>query len=404
MNTNLLNLEKDFDLEFDIPTSEYKERVKKVQKILAERGIDVAYASGTPFIPGDVFYLSGYDAMCPENNTMSIISPTKAYLCTGPEGLEVAREMIRACELINLEELKVQHEDYPYSKFRSLRDIMYEATGGKKIKKVGKLTFDTIGTVHVQNLIEQSIKDEFEIVDATDILYEMRFIKSDNELKLLKIGFKICAEAIKKVVEAIKPGVRELEVAAIADYVHKYMGCSAQAFETIVTSGARINTILGRATDKKIEKGDMVAFYINGRYKWYAAHMGRTVVAGGPSKEQAEFLEHGFKAYEIALENFKYGNPAKYLDGKAREYFKSVGLDRYQNFSFCHGAGIHESNEGKASTRFAEWLIPKNILMMINIGLYGHPKFYGFSLEDGAIINSKGETEVLNYGVPIRVQ
>lgn len=403
MDTNFINLKRDFDAEFDIPASEYEERVKKVQKILAERGIDVAYASGTPFVPGDVFYLSGYDCMCPENNTISIISPTKAYLCAGPEGLEVAREMIKAGELVNLEELKVQHEDYPYSTFRSLRDILYETAGGK-IKRVGKLTFDAIGTVLVQNLIEKSIKDKFEIVDATDILYEMRFIKSDNELKLLKIGFKICAEATKKVAEAIKPGVRELEVAAIADYVHRYLGCSVQAFETIVTSGARINTILGRATDKKIEKGDMVAFYINGRYKWYAAHMGRTVVAGSPTKEQAEFLEHGFKAYEIAVENFKLGLPAKNLDGKAREYFKSVGLDRYQNFSFCHGAGIHESNEGKASTRYAEWLIPKNILMMINIGLYGHPKFYGFSLEDGAIINSNGETEVLNYGIPVRLQ
>ncbi len=399
---NILNLKKDFDTEFDIQPDEYRGRVEKVQKILVERGISVAYASGTPFLPGDVFYLSGHDVQCPENNAISIISQDKAYICVGPEGYEYAKEMVKFGEIINLDELKYEHEEYPYAKFRNLKDVLYEAAGGK-IEKVGKLTFDYIGTDLIQKLIKNCIEEKTEIVNATDILYELRFIKSDNELELLRTAFKICSIATREVVDNIKPGVNELELAAIADYIHKYMGCNSFCFDQIILSGKRINTIVGRATDKVIKKGEFVTFFINGRYKGYSAHTARTVVAGGPNKEQQKFLDHGYKAYNIALENFKLGLPAKNLDGKAREYFKSVGLDKYQIYSFCHGAGIHESNEGKGSTKHADWLIPKNIIMMINIGLYNYPNFHGFVLEDGAIINSKGETELLAYNVPINI-
>lgn len=398
---NFFNLKVDFDTEFDIPVNEYKERVEKVQEILVKRNIDLAFAVGNPFLPGDVFYLSGYDPQTPEISAISIISPTKAYLCVGPEGYEYAKESLKYGELINLGELRSEEEEYPYSKFKDIKEILYDAANNK-IEKVGKLTFDSVSSVLVQTLIKNNIKEKFDIVDTTDILYEMRFNKSINEIKLIKIAFMICNEATRRVIEAIKPGVREVELAAISDYIHKYMGCSSFCFDTIILSGRRINTIIGRASDKKIKKGELVTFFLNGRYKGYSAHMARTVIAGGAIKEQIEFLEHGYNAYKIAIENFKYGFPAKNLDKKATEYLKNVGLDKYKVFSFCHGAGIHESYEGKSSNKFAEWLIPKNILMMIDICLYKYPKFYGLSLEDGAIINSEGETEVLT-DIPIKL-
>jgi Xaa-Pro aminopeptidase len=396
------DFKKDFDSSFDIPIEEYSQRVKKVQKELVKRNIDVAFAIGTPFVPGDVQYLSGYDTQCPENSSIFVVSPTKSYLCVGPEGFEYAKEMRKFGELINLTELKIEFEEYPYSKFRDLKDILHDAAG-TKIKRVGKLTFDSFTPIFVSSIFLKNVNDEFEFVDATDILYEMRWIKSDNEIELLRTSFKICTEATKRIMEEIKPGRTELEIAAIADYVFQNMGCNSFCFDQIVLSGERTNTIVGRASEKVIERGDPVTFFINGRYKGYSSHMSRILVAGGISKEQSDYYEHGYKAFEISLENFRLGNKGKELDVKAREYYKKVGLDIYQNYSFCHGAGLHESNEGKASNKYAEWVIPKNILMMINVGLYNHPKFYGYALEDGAIINNKGETELLT-DLPIKVQ
>lgn len=398
----MFDLKKDFDPEFDIPNTEYEERVKKVQQELIKREIDVAFAIGTPFVPGDVQYLSGHDTQCPENCSMSIITPSNVFLCVGPEDYEYAKKMIRYGELVTISELKIPFEEYPNIKFRDLHSLLFSESTKKRKMRIGKLTFDIYIPIFIENIIRNSVKENLEFVDATDILYEMRWIKSENEIKLLKTAFKISSEATKKVLEALKPGVNELELAATADYVYKSMGCNSFCFDQIVNSGERTNTIVARPINKKIKKGEPVAFIINGRYKGYTGHMARTVVAGGMSKEQREYYEKGSHAYKIALKNFKLGLPGKGLDEEATKYYKSVNLDKYKIYSFSHGTGLHESNEGKASTKFADWLIPKNIIMMINVGLYNHPEFFGYTIEDGAIINSRGETEVLT-DVPVLV-
>ncbi|MBC8388306.1 MAG: M24 family metallopeptidase, partial [Actinobacteria bacterium] len=123
---------------------------------------------------------------------------------------------------------------------------------------------------------------------------------------------------------------------------------------------------------------------------------------GGANKGQAEFLEHGLKAHKLAVEKFVYGKPARDLDIAARELHKKAGLGQYQMYSSGHGTGISEAFEGRAATRFSDYNFPKNIVMMIDIGLYRHPEYYGFRHEEEFLINDSGITEKLT-DLPMRV-
>ncbi|MCX6383094.1 MAG: aminopeptidase P family N-terminal domain-containing protein, partial [Actinobacteria bacterium] len=201
-----------------IPTEEFEGRVRKLQDELSSRNIDLGIAYGSPLVPGDVFYLSGYDPHL-EVSAAILISPTKMIVLGGPESVEYAKESMRAGVWRYLKEFQLTWEDYPQAKFSSLKEVIDETVEGKNIKRVGFLTTKDIISVKWMELIKNNIGENVEFVDATEILAEARYIKSKNEQEMIRIANVIAAEAIKKMIENIKPGMRELEVAAYGDYV-----------------------------------------------------------------------------------------------------------------------------------------------------------------------------------------
>ncbi|MCL4415280.1 MAG: M24 family metallopeptidase [Actinobacteria bacterium] len=389
------------DTTIKIPKGEFETRIKKVQNELYRRKIDFGIAYGTPIIPGDVLYLSGYDVHL-ESSSAIIISPTKMFVLGGPESVGCAQESMRAGEWRNLKEFQLSWEDYPQARFSPLREVIDEAVEKKNVKRVGMLTSADIMSVDWLELVKRNTDKNAEFLNATDILAEARYIKSKNELELIRLSNKIAIEAIKIMIEVIEPGMRELEVAAYGDYVAKSMGAYNYGYDTLVTTGERTNTIIGRTGNKIIEKGDICIFGVSARYEGYSSAPGRTIVVGGANKGQVEFLEHALTAHALAVEKFVYGKPARDLDIVAREYYKKVGLAQYQIYSTGHGTGISEAFEGKAATRYSDYNFPKNIVMMIDVGLYGHPDYHGQRHEEAFIINDKGETEKIS-DLPMRL-
>jgi len=400
-NLNLKQGLKRIDTNKKIPIEEFKSRVKKVQDELDRRNIDFGIAYGTPYMPGDVFYLSGYDVHL-EIASSILISPTKIFVLGGPEGEAYGLESLKAGEWRNLKEFQIPWEDYPQASFQSLKDIIYEATNGKKVEKVGILTLKEIMSLEFFEIVKSNVSDKVEFVDATDILANARYIKSKNEQKMIRIANIIASEALRTMLGVIQPGMRELEVAAYGDYVIKSMGAYNCGYDTLVSSGERTNTIIGRTSNKIIEKGDICILGASPRYEGYCGAPSRTIVVGGASKGQKEFLEHGLKAHELAVEKFVYGKPAKDLDIAARNYYKKVELDKFQIYSSGHGTGISEAFESKAATRFSDYNFPKNIVMMIDIGLYSHPDYHSLRHEECFLINDEGKTEKLT-DLPMKV-
>lgn len=382
------------DISKKIPKKEYEERVRKLQEEMERRNIDLGIAFSSPIVPGDVFYLSGYDPHL-EISAAAVISQTKMIILGGPESVECAKESMQAGEWKYLKEFQLSWEDYPQAEFSSLKEVINEAVDGKNIKKIGFLTTKDVISADWLELINRCVNEKVEFVDATDILAEARYIKSKNEQELIRIANAISAEAIKVMIEKIKPGMRELEVAAYGDYVCKSMGAYNYGYDTLVTTGERINTIIGRSSNKVIKDGDVCILGVCARYEGYCGAPSRTIVVGGASKGQAEFLDYGLKVHELALEKYAYGKPARDLDIVAREFYEKAGFAQYQMYSSGHGTGISEAFEGRAATRFSDYNFPKNIVTMVDIGLYGHPDYCGFRHEEAYLINDDGVTEKL---------
>jgi len=392
-----LNNVPEVDTSVTIPVKEYEERVKKLRKRLLDFDADIGIAYGTPHMPGDVFYLSGYDPQL--ENTILLISQEKMFILCGPEGYTFAKEMVKYGEIKIVTELQLPLEDYPITETVSIDEVLKELFCDP-IRRVAILTKDDVVTTGNMALMQKHLDNEVEFIDASDILYfELRFMKSINEQKVLRVSNRIAEEAVKAIVESVEPGKTELELAAIGDYVMKKMGASSYGFDTFVLSGERINTIIGRSTNKVIKPGEFISIGVSCRYEGYASVARRMVIAGGKgTKEQIQFLEHGLRAYKLAVEKFIYRGLEKDVDLAARNYFKQHNLAKYQLYSVAHGTGITECLEARPFTQYNEGTIPKNIAMMIDIGIYGYPKLHGFAFENPFLINDKGETErLVNY-------
>lgn len=387
---------KDY-LTLSIPKEEYGERIKKVQKKLKEREIDLGIIYATPNRPGDVMYLSGLDPNI--FDVGAIVSKDKFFIIGGFETHEYAIDTMKFGEYRIIEGYDVIG-DWPGVKFNKIQDVLKEACTDK-IKRIGITTSKDILSVSFFERILSSLNGA-EVVDATDIIADLRYIKSQNEQDIIKASNFIATAAIKNMIANLKPGLRELEVSAHGDLIIKKMGARSYGFDTILLSGARAKSNIGRASNKIIEKGDIVVIGVSVRFEGYACGIGRTLVAGGANKEQIIFLEHGIKASGLAAKNVKFNTLAKYIDTAPREYLKDVGLGQYQYYSVGHGGGIHECLEKEGANQYSEYRLPKNIIMQVDVGLFGHPQFYGARHEDPYLIDNNGETKKLT-DLPMRV-
>ena len=382
-----------------IDPSEFEHRISATQEKLENLGLDVGLAYATEHMPGDVQYLTGYDPHL--ENAALLVLPDRVIALGGEEGAKMFEDQARAGEWRNLTLFEIPFQDYGDTKFWTPAEVL-EDTLGHVPDEIGLLSAPNVVTREVVTLVRQSAGKDVRFRDVSHIMAEARYQKSESELEMHRISSRIATEAMKEMLAHLEPGMRELEVAAYGDFAMKSLGAYGYGFETIVCSGPRINTIIGRSANRVIEDGDMVMLGASPRFEGYTSALGRTVVAGSASPEQAEFLDHGIHAQALAAAKLAVGRPARDVDLAARDYLASVGLARYHAYGVGHGIGLTECLEERTATRASEYDLPSGITMMLDVGIFGHPVFFGARHEDPYLINHEGRTEKLT-DLPMKV-
>jgi Xaa-Pro aminopeptidase len=373
-----------------IADSEFAERLKNVQRNLKQQGLTVGLAYATQHMPGDVQYLTGYDPHI--ENVALLVLPDRLVLLGGAEGEKMFEDMGRAGVWRNLALFEIPFQDYGGLRFHTLAEILSEFLGSVPAE-IGLLSASNVLSQEIIGMIEKV--GEIKLRDVSHIMAEARYRKSPAELQMYRTASWIATEAMRAMLSEVVPGIRELEVAAAGDAVCKKLGAYGFGFDTIVCSGPRINTIIGRSTNRVIQRGDLVMLGVSPRFEGYTSASGRTVVAGGATAEQAAFLDHGIHAHELAISQLKVGCPAREVDLAARRHLTSVDLGQYHAYGVGHGIGFTECLEGKTATASSDYDLPAGVAIMIDVGLFCHPIFYGARHEDPYLIAHDGKTERL---------
>jgi Xaa-Pro aminopeptidase len=189
------------------------------------------------------------------------------------------------------------------------------------------LTFDQ------HQRLSAGLPPERTLVTTAGLVEELRIVKAAEEIELLRAVASIAGRAFDRVRTAIRPGLRERDVAFLLEQTFRELGADGPAFETIVAAGERGALPHGRASDRVLGRGDMVVVDFGATAAGYHSDTTRTIVVGEPTTEQARVIEAVRSAQLASMALMKPGVAADAIDRRAREALAG------EAHAFGHGLG-----------------------------------------------------------------
>jgi Xaa-Pro aminopeptidase len=134
----------------------------------------------------------------------------------------------------------------------------------------------------------------YRFLEADDLAAEMRLIKSEAELDLLRAAGELGARAVDAAMQAAIPGLSEAEVAAAA--ISEIVRAGGALYGLGLSSGPWAHTFSPSTpapySRRRLEAGDMIRLDLYGSFDGYLFDFGRSRVVGrSPTQEQQEILD-----------------------------------------------------------------------------------------------------------------
>lgn len=366
---------------------EHGARILKVKGILEKNNLDFAFVYYDEFNLANGWYLT---AWCPQFESGAVLVPRdgEPMILGGPESEPFAKLDSAIKNTRNLPVFMVPDEEYPNAEIISFSKLFNEISSGKSIARVGMVGADQM-PVSVYRQIAENFKG-VELVDITEPYLRLRQIKSKWEIEQIKKSFSLSFEAYKAMLQKVKPGVCEYEVAAAGEAVVRSQGANNFGFKAIVGSGLRSNAVVPTAGDKVMQDGEMVMLGLSPRWKGYAGVMGDTVPVGKKfTPAQEECIKHIKEAYAMTREMLIPGKIGKEIDAPARAYFEKIGYSKYLVCPFVHTIGINEAEAPFFGPNSTDELRP-GMTVCVDVSFFGHPEFNGVRIETGYEITERG--------------
>jgi Xaa-Pro aminopeptidase len=190
-------------------------------------------------------------------------------------------------------------------------------------------------------LLQQLEKRNIQVADGQKIMLAARMIKSEDEIELLKTAAAMVDAAYETIARAIKPGVKENELVAIANYELYNMGSDLVECVNSI-SGSRGAPHCHTFSNRMIRPGEMIYLDIMHSYNGYRTCYYRTFVCGKPTKAQEEANETCHKWLYDSIAQVKPGASTADI-AKAWPSAEELGFkDEKEAYllQFAHGIGM----------------------------------------------------------------
>jgi len=338
------------------------EKIEKLRERFAEYDIDgMLITSGY-----NRRYMTGFTGTA----GVVVIGPNQAVFITDFRYTEQASRQVEGYEI-------VQHTGL----------LIEEVV--KQVERLGirKLGFEQD---HLSYATFQTYAKEIkaELVPVSGIVEKLRLIKSAAEIKILKEAAEIADAAFDHIIRFIRPGVTEREVANELEFFMRKQGAVSSSFDIIVASGYRSALPHGVASDKAIEKGELVTLDFGAYYKGYCSDITRTVAVGDISDELKQIYDVVLQAQLRGMAGIKPGITGREADALTRDYITEKGYGEYFGHSTGHGIGL-EVHEGPALSVRSETVLEPGMVVTVEPGIY-IAGLGGVRIEDDTVVTADG--------------
>ncbi|MFJ3304302.1 M24 family metallopeptidase [Streptomyces sp. NPDC086549] len=179
------------------------------------------------------------------------------------------------------------------------------------------------------------------VVDAQQVMLDARAVKNPDEIMLLSQSAAMVDGAYQQISEALKPGVRENDIVALANkYLYEQGSDDVEAINAV--SGERCNPHPHNFTDRLIRPGDTCFFDIIQSYQGYRTCYYRTLNVGSSTPAQRDAYTRAREWIDAAIELVRPGQTTDVIAKawpKATDFGFATEMDCF-GLQFGHGLGL----------------------------------------------------------------
>lgn len=261
----------------------------------------------------------------------------------------------------------------------------------------GRIGFDLMP--HFMHRELSGLFPQAEFVDISGCWSDLTAVKHPLEVGLIKEALRIAQAGLQSAMEALRPGISEIEVSAIGEFKMRLLGSEMNPFIPVVSSGTNAAVWERVATERTMQIGDMVILDFGCIYKGYTGDFARTTSVGEPTEQQRRLYRAAYESLQEAIRSVKPGVLCSDIDRIAREVLAEHGMGKYQQpWASGHqlGFGLHGSPViGPGSD------VPLVPGMVINLEpslyTYDDPTIGGVEIEDTVLVTENGYEKLTDF-------
>lgn len=327
--------------------------------------------------PSNLYYYTGFTGgeamfLMPVNmDVMSTNDSVEGYVITDSRYYE---QVEKECEGLSL--VKLERNGFS----ATIKSLLHEN------KKIKILLEDSMNLAQYMKLKENCPNGMFAL--GSNWIGMPRMIKDPEELAKIEKAEEIGDAAFTHLLDILKPGVSEREVALELEFFMKRQGASKLSFDTIVASGPNSSMPHAQVTDRKLQKGDFVTMDFGCVYQGYCSDMTRTVAIGTVTEEMKKVYQIVLDANLRAMEQIAVGKRCSEIDAVARDYIREQGYGEYFGHGLGHGVGLDIHEEPRFSPK-CDVITRENMVITDEPGIY-LPGQFGVRIEDLVVVKEDG--------------
>jgi len=373
-----------------IPATDFADRIARLKGRMLEEKLDIIITFGDEAEPQYVRYFSDY---WPSFETAGVFIPRKGNPCLliGPESATFSRAWSKLPDIRRLKEYRESSEpEYPGEILETFPDLFRQVIDGGSFRRIGIVGYPLMPAPIHASIAEAAKQFSCEIVRAENLVIEMKRIKSEREIGLMRRAARMSEEAFARLLPIMKPGMTEIQVVGAAHKLIRDLGAECEAYPMWCSSGPNTVQAISRPTHRRIERGELVQVQIGARLGGYASSIGRPMVFGTPSPEVRRFIETGLEAHRRVIDSLKAGIPANRIDAIYREFLRSKNAESLILYGPCHGTGLMEG-EHPWIEKNSDYLLEENMTFCVDN--FMRTDEYGLRWEDVVRITKDGAEE-----------
>ena len=335
----------------------------KIAQQLSAHGLDAMLVTSAP---GE-FYAAGF-----HGEGMAVVTPAQTWYYTDSRYIEAAGQLVKDAQVGMIRTGQT---------YRQLAQDIVSAQG---IRRLG--FEDNYMSVAEYSQWKEEVRAE--LVPASEILDLLRMVKDEEELAAMKEAQRVTDEAFSEILNDIKPGVAECEIAAKLTYLMARKGAERNSFDPIVACGANGSKPHAIPSQALIQKGQFVTMDFGCVVGGYCSDMTRTVAVGQPTDEMRFVYDTVLKAQLAGIAAAHGGVTGAEIHNIGAKIIADAGYGDYFGHGFGHSLGI-EIHENPRFSPLWDKVIPAGACLSAEPGIYLPGKF-GVRIEDVIMLTDDG--------------